>query len=234
VRPPDAQKNGLKPWLKKQWVIPPEADADFVCALEDVLEVYHRDFDPARPVLCLDEASKQLVAETRRPIPAAPGQPARVDYEYEPGYGQLVPGHRAVDRAAAGQGDRRRTAVDFAEFVRDIVDKWYPEAEKIVLVMDNLNTHKPASLYEAFEPAEARRLVEKLEIHYTPKHGSWLNIGWWVSGVARQRKFLTPSKLRERRTFAASVTTPYASMSSASRAMALTHHPTLRRSSSAC
>ena len=145
--------------------------------MEDVLEVYHRDFDPARPVLCLDEASKQLVAQTRVPLPAAPGQPARQDYEYERcGTANLF----LVTEPLVGQRrikvTQRRTAVDFAQFVRDIVDRWYPQADKIVLVMDNLNTHKLASLYEAFAPEEARRLVEKLEIHYTPKHGSWLNI----------------------------------------------------------
>ena len=158
-------------------MIPPQADAEFVCALEDVLEVYQRDFDPARPVLCLDEASKQLVAQTRVPLPTAPGQPARQDYEYERcGTANLF----LVTEPLVGQRrikvTQRRTAVDFAEFVRDLVDRWYPDAQKIVLVMDNLNTHKLASLYEAFAPEEARRLVEKLEIHYTPKHGSWLNM----------------------------------------------------------
>lgn len=177
MRAPDAKKNDLKPHLKRQWVIPPEADAEFVCAMEDVLEVYHRDFDPKRPVLCLDESSKQLVAQTRAPLQMAPGQSAREDYEYERrGTANLF----LVTEPLVGQRrvkvTDRRTAVDFAHFVRDIVDQWYPDAETIVLVMDNLNTHKLASLYEAFAPAEARRLVEKLEIHYTPKHGSWLNI----------------------------------------------------------
>jgi len=158
-------------------VIPPQADAEFVCAMEDVLEVYHRDFDPRRPVVCVDESSKQLVAETRVPLAAAPGQPARVDYEYER---QGTVNLFLATEPLVGQRwvtvTERRTAVDFAHFVRKIVDEWYPAAEKIVLVMDNLNTHKPASLYEAFAPAEARRLWEKLEIHYTPKHGSWLNM----------------------------------------------------------
>src|SRR5438094_366525 len=120
---------------------------------------------------------KPLVAQTRVPLPTAPGQPARQDYEYERcGTANLF----LVTEPLVGQRrikvTQRRTAVDFAEFVRDIVDRWYPDAQKIVLVMDNLNTHKLASLYEAFAPEEARRLVEKLEIHYTPKHGSWLNI----------------------------------------------------------
>jgi hypothetical protein len=177
MRAGHAQKNDLKPWLKEQWVIAPKANAEFVCAMEDVLEVYQQPYDPKRPLLCLDEASKQLVAQTRAPLPAEPGQPLREDYEYQRhGTANLF----MLFEPLAGQRQvkvtRRRTAVDFAYVVRDLVDVHYPEAERIVLVMDNLNTHKVASLYEAFEPAEARRLIEKLEIHYTPKHGSWLNM----------------------------------------------------------
>jgi hypothetical protein len=177
VRPQHAQKNELKPHLKDYWVIPPEQDAEFVCAMEDVLDVYQRDYDPQRPVVCLDETSKQLVKETRPPVPAAPGRPERIDYEYERnGTANLF----LVTEPMVGERyvtvTKRRTAVDFAEVIRDLVDKRYPEATKIVLVMDNLNTHKAASLYEAFEPTEARRLAERLEIHYTPKHGSWLNL----------------------------------------------------------
>jgi hypothetical protein len=145
--------------------------------MEDVLEVYKRPYDPQRPVVCLDETSKQLVGETRTPVPAAPGQPRRIDYEYErKGTANLF----MVFEPLAGQRrvkvTERRTALDFAEVIRELVDEQYSEAEKIVLVMDNLNTHKAASLYEAFEPAEARRLLERLEIHYTPKHGSWLDM----------------------------------------------------------
>jgi hypothetical protein len=177
MRADHAQKNDLKPWLKEQWVIPPKANAEFVCAMEDVLEVYQRPYDPKRPQVCLDEASKQLVAQTRTPLPAEPGQPLREDYEYERrGTANLF----MLFEPLAGQRQvkvtQRRTAVDFAEVLRDLVDVHYPEADRIVLVMDNLNTHKVASLYEAFEPALARRLIEKLEIHYTPKHGSWLNM----------------------------------------------------------
>jgi len=184
MRAQHAQKNDLKPHLKKQWVIPPDGDAEFVCAMEDVLEVYHRDFDPKRPVVCMDETSKQLVSETRVPVSAAPGRVERVDYEYErKGTANLF----MVTEPLAGQRrvkvTQRRTAVDFAELIREIVDEWYPAAKKIVLVMDNLNTHRPASLYEAFPPAEARRLMEKLEIHYTPKHGSWLNIAEIELGI---------------------------------------------------
>jgi DDE superfamily endonuclease len=158
-------------------VIPPAADAEFVCQMEDVLAVYQRDFDPQRPVVCLDEASKQLVAQTRAPVPAAPGQPARVDYEYErKGTVNLFLATEPLVGRRWVRVTDRRTAVDFAQTVRWLVDEQYPEADRVVLVMDNLNTHKPASLYEAFSPAEARRLVERLEIHFTPKHGSWLNI----------------------------------------------------------
>lgn len=158
-------------------MIPPHANAEFVCALEDVLEVYTRPYDPQRPQVCIDETSKQLVAETRAPLPASPGQPARVDYEYErQGTANLF----MVFEPLAGQRrvkvTERRTAVDFAHLLQEVVAVQYPQADKIVLVMDNLNTHKLASLYEAFAPAEARRLLERLEIHYTPKHGSWLNM----------------------------------------------------------
>ena len=145
--------------------------------MEDVLEGYTRPYDPARPVVCLDELSKQLVAETRTPLPAEPGQPERVDYAYERcGTANLfltcepLVGHRHA--TVTGQ----RTAVDFAAEVRDLLEVRYPQAERVVLVMDNLNTHKPAALYQAFEPAVARSLIERLEIHHTPKHGSWLNM----------------------------------------------------------
>lgn len=158
-------------------MIPPKASADFVCAMEDVLEVYSRPFDPARPVVCLDECGKQLVAETRVPLPAEPGQVERYDYEYERcGSANLFMLFEPLAGFRHVKTTDRRTAVDFAEVVRDLVDVHYPRAEKIVLTMDNLNTHKLASLYQAFPPEEARRMVERLEIHHTPKHGSWLNM----------------------------------------------------------
>jgi DDE superfamily endonuclease len=188
MRPHHAKKNELKPHLKDYWVIPPEQDAEFVCAMEDVLEVYQRNYDPKRPVVCLDETSKQLVAETRQPVPAAPGRPERIDYEYERnGTANLF----MVTEPLVGQRyvtvTERRTAVDFAMVIRDLVDCTYADAEKIVLVMDNLNTHKLASLYEAFTPAEARGLAERLEIHYTPKHGSWLNIAEIELGILNRQ-----------------------------------------------
>ena len=144
--------------------------------MEDVLEVHARPYDSRRPVVGLDEQSVQLRKEVRTPVPAAPGRPARVDYEYErAGTANLF----MVCEPLAGTREvtvtERRTKLDFAEVVRRLVDR-YPDADKVILVMDNLNTHKLGSLYEAFEPAEARRLVEKLEVHCTPKHGSWLNM----------------------------------------------------------
>jgi transposase len=158
-------------------VIPPQANAEFVCAMEGVLAVYTRPYDPARPVVCPDELSKRLVAETRIPLPVEPGQPERVDHEYERrGTANLflsrepLAGHRHVTVT------EQRAAVDFAEEVRDLLEVRYPRAEKVVLVMDNLNTHKPAALYQAFEPKVARSLIDRLEIHHTPKHGSWLNM----------------------------------------------------------
>jgi len=158
-------------------VIPPQQNAEFVAAMEDVLEVYRRPYDPQRPVVCLDEQSKQLVKETRQPIAAKPGRNQREDYEYERnGTANLFMRFEPLAGRRRVKVTDRRTKIDFAQVIRELVDEDYPDAELIVLVMDNLNTHKIASLYEAFEPSEARRLVEKLEIHYTPKHGSWLNM----------------------------------------------------------
>lgn len=156
--------------------------------MEDVLEVYTRPYDPKRPQVCLDEASKQLVAETRVPLPVAPGQVAREDYEYERrGTANLFMLFEPLAGRRRVKVTQRRTAADFAAVIKELIDEDYPEAEKIVLVMDNLNTHKPASLYEVFEPAEARRLLDKLEIHYTPKHGSWLNMAETeLSALGRQ------------------------------------------------
>ena len=158
-------------------MIPPQQNAEFVAAMEDVLEVYQRPRDPQRPVVCLDEQSKQLIKETRPPIPAAPGRVERTDYEYERnGVANLFVAVEPLAGRRLVEVTERRTAVDYAQAVRDLVDVHYPHARAIVLVQDNLNTHKPASLYEAFPPEEARRIIEKLEIHYTPKHGSWLDM----------------------------------------------------------
>ena len=158
-------------------MIPPKENAAFVAAMEDVIEVYHRPRDAAKPLVCLDETSKQLVAETRTPLPVQPGQPARHDYEYERnGTANLFMLFAPLEGLRHVEVTEHRTAVDYACILKDLSDVHFPNAEKIVLVQDNLNTHVPASLYEAFEPAEARRLVERFEWHYTPKHGSWLNL----------------------------------------------------------
>jgi hypothetical protein len=145
--------------------------------MEDVLAVYTRPYDPRRPQICLDETSRQLLAEVTPPRPVASGQPAREDYEYQR-HGvcnvflvcEPLAGWRQVTVSA------RRTRIDWAHCVKDLLDVCYPDAEQVVLVQDNLNTHTPASLYEAFEPAEAKRLADRLELHSTPKHGSWLNM----------------------------------------------------------
>jgi hypothetical protein len=158
-------------------VIPPKADAAFVAAMEDVLDVYHRPYDERHPLVCLDEASKQLIGEVREPIPAAPGRPERFDYEYtRNGTANLFMISEPLVGWRAVKATDRRTALDFAEVVRWLVEQVHEEAEKIVLVMDDLNTHGIASLYEAFEPERARRIAERLEIHHTPVHGSWLNM----------------------------------------------------------
>jgi hypothetical protein len=145
--------------------------------MEDVLAVYTRPADPARPVVCLDETSRQLLADTRPPLPPAPGRPARQDAEYaRAGVVNLFLMSEPLAGWRAVWVSDQRTRVDWAHCVRELVDVHYPAAERIVLVLDNLNIHSPASLYEAFPPAEAKRLADKLEIHHTPRHGSWLNM----------------------------------------------------------
>ena len=165
--------------MKQQWVIPPDSSASFVANMEDVLEVYMRPHDPTRPVVCLDEASKQLIKETRVPIPEKPGQVKRFDYEYEyerNGTSNLFMLFAPLEGWRHVKVTDRHTAIDYAEILKELSDIHFPNASKIVLVQDNLNTHKQASLYEAFPPAEARRLSERFEWHYTPKHGSWLDM----------------------------------------------------------
>jgi hypothetical protein len=158
-------------------VIPPDANAAFVAGMEDVLEVYQRPRDPACPMVCVDETSKQLIAETRVPITAKPGRPARHDYEYERnGTANLFMMFAPLEGTRHVKVTDRHAAVDYARVLKELSDTHFPKAEKIVLVQDNLSTHKPASLYEAFPAPEARRLVERFEWHYTPKHGSWLNM----------------------------------------------------------
>jgi hypothetical protein len=170
------------------WCIPPEQNAEFVCAMENVLEVYHRPYDANRPVVCMDETSKQLVKETRVPRPVNPGHAERIDHEDERNgtanvflFVAPLAGWRKVNIT------ERRTRGDWAERIRELVDVHDPGVERITLVMDNLNTHHVSSPYEAFPPSEARRLMGRLEIVYTPKHGSWLNIAEIELGVLNRR-----------------------------------------------
>jgi hypothetical protein len=159
------------------WCIPPAEDCEFVAAMEDVLDVYHRPYDERYPQVCLDESSKQLVGEIRAPLPPRPGEPARYDSEYvRNGTCNLFVAFEPLAGWRHVEVTDTRTRRDWAWFVKGLVDGRYRDAEKVVLVMDNLNTHSIGSLYEAFEPAEAKRIADKLEIHYTPKHGSWLNM----------------------------------------------------------
>jgi hypothetical protein len=165
-------------------VIAPQASAGFVANMEDVLEVYQRPHDPLRPVVCLDETSKQMIKETRAPILAAPGRKARHDYEYERnGVANLFMMFAPLEGWRCVKVTDRHTAVDYAHVLKDLADIHFSDARTIVLVQDNLNTHSKASLYEAFPAAEARRLVERFEWRYTPKHGSWLNLAESELGV---------------------------------------------------
>ena len=159
------------------WCIPKEQDAEFVARMEDVIEVYQRPYDPQCPVVCMDESSKQLSIEVREPIPAGPGQIRREDSEWERNgvadvfmFVEPLAGKRQVAIT------EKRGALDWAEQVKTLLTVHYPDAPKVCLVMDNLNTHDPSSLYKAFAPEEARSLAKRLDIHYTPKHGSWLNV----------------------------------------------------------
>jgi hypothetical protein len=173
----DAQKNELKPHLVKMWCIPPKANAEFVWRMEDVLEVYKRPYDPLFPVVCMDETSKQLVGDSRPPEPLQPGKVQRQDAEYERKgtcnlfiFFEPLRGWRRV-----WVTDQRRK-VEWADCVKQMLEVHYPQARKIALVCDNLNTHTGGALYEAFPPAEAKGLCDRLDFHPTPKHGSWLNM----------------------------------------------------------
>lgn len=152
--------------------------------MEDVLELYEEMYDAKRPVICFDEKSVQLVAETRVPSAVAPGRPKRYDYEYERrGTANIFMAVEPLGAWRQASVTQRRTKLDFAAQMQQLVDVHYPEADRIRVVLDNLNTHKPGSLYEAFTPAEARRLLRRLEFHYTPKHASWLNMAEIEIGV---------------------------------------------------
>jgi transposase len=202
-------ENELKPWQKKMWCIP-KVDAEFVARMEDVLELYAEVPDERRPVVCFDETPRQLIGESRVPVAAKPGRPTRTDYEYvrngTANVFMFVDAHQPWRHAKVTD---RRAAADFAECMRDLVDQHYPEAERIRVVLDNLSTHTPAALYESLEPTEARRILRRLEFHYTPKHASWLNmveieIGVMVSQCLDRRiptkaKLISEVKAWERR-----------------------------------
>jgi len=170
--------------LLKTWGIPPKADADFVYHMEDVLQTYHRPYNPRFPVVCMDEASRQLIAEIAIPLRMQPGRAKRVDYEYERKgvctqfvLCEPLRGWRHV------KVTQRRTKRDWAWCIRELLEDYYPEAVTLHLVLDNLNTHTGAALYETFAPEHARRLLDRLEFHYTPKHASWLNMAEIEIGV---------------------------------------------------
>ena len=172
----ELKKNDLKPWLRKCWCIPTPR-AEYVWRMEDILDLYAEPYDPRRPLVCFDEQSVQLIVEKRRPLSIEPGKPERFDYEYQRNgtrnlfmFLQPLAGWRHV------KVTQRRTKIDFAYCMRDLTEIFFPQVDVIRIVQDNLNTHTPAALYEAFEPTEARRILERLEFHYTPKHGSWLNM----------------------------------------------------------
>lgn len=168
--------NALKPWQKKMWVIS-KFDAAFVARMEHILDLYAEPYAPKRPVVCIDEAFKQLVAETRTPLPPKPGVPERYDYEYRRTGTSNI--YLMFDRHLGwrhAKPTEHKGNIDFAELMRELVDVHYPEAEVIRVVLDNLNTHREAALYKAFPPAEARRILRRIEFHYTPKHASWLNM----------------------------------------------------------
>ena len=156
--------------------------------MEDVLEVYTQPYDPKRPQICMDETSKQLLSDVQEPLPMKPGHPERYDYEYErEGVANLFMFVEPLMGKRHVKVTDRRTKIDWAQAMRELSDVYYPDAEVIVVVLDNLNTHSPTSFYEAFEPEEARRLVNRFEFHYTPKHGSWLNMAEIeLSALARQ------------------------------------------------
>ena len=178
-------ENGLKPWRKNMWCIP-WVDGEYVARMEDVLDIYAEAPDPKRPVVCFDESPVQLIGEVRQPIPAEPGQLERYDYEYRRnGTVNLfvcIDVHRPWRKVKLTE---RRPAVDYAQCMRELTDVHYPDAESIRVVQDNLSIHSAGALYEAFAPAEARRILRRLEFHYTPKHASWLNMVEIEIGVLR-------------------------------------------------
>ena len=167
----------MKPWKVVGWIIPPTQNSQFVANMEQVLDVYKREYNKDFPVICMDESPKQLIKETRVPIPMKPGQQARQDFEYERcGVANIFLASEPLKGKRHVEVTDRRTKVDWAVFIKQIADEWYPRTKKITLVMDNLATHKASALYEVYPPREAKRIWDRFEFIYTPKHGSWLNM----------------------------------------------------------
>jgi transposase len=193
-------ENDLKPWRRDMWCIP-QVDGEYVARMEDVLDLYAAAADPKRPVVCFDESPVQLIGEARQPIAAEPGQPQRYDYEYRRNGTVNLFVFLDVNRPwRKVKVTQRRTAVDYAHCMRDLVDLHYPDTDTIRVVQDNLSTHSAGALYETFAPAEARRILRRLEFHYTPKHASWLNMVEIEIGVLRgqclDRRIDDPKRLR--------------------------------------
>jgi transposase len=180
-------ENELKPWRRDMWCIP-KVDGEYVARMEDVLDLYAEAPNPARPVVCFDESPHQLIGEVRDPIPAEPGHPERYDYEYRRNgtvtLFVFMDAHQPWRHVKVANS---RSAIDFADCMRDLVDLHYPHAERIRVVMDNLSTHTRGALYDAFPPEEAHRILERLEFHYTPKHASWLNMVEIEIGVLKNQ-----------------------------------------------
>lgn len=167
----------MKPWKVVGWIIPPTQNSQFVANMEQVLDVYKREYNKDFPVICMDESPKQLIKETRVPIPMKPGQQARQDFEYERcGVANIFLASEPLKGKRHVEVTDRRTKADWAVFIKQIADEWYPRTKKITLVMDNLATHKASALYEVYPPREAKRIWDRFEFIYTPKHGSWLNM----------------------------------------------------------
>lgn len=196
-------ENDLKPWRKDMWCIP-KVDGTYVARMEDVLDLYAEAPDPKRPVVCFDESPTQLIGEVRQPIPAAPGQLERSDCEYRRnGTANLFVFLDAHQPWRTVKVTDSRTARDFAACMRDLVDLHYPKAELIRVVLDNLSTHSPGALYEAFPASEAHRILRRLEFHYTPKHASWLNMVEIEIGVLRSQ--CLDRRIGERKTLEAEI-----------------------------
>lgn len=167
----------MKPWKVVSWIIPPKQNSQFVAQMEQVLDVYKRPYNKDFPLVCMDESPKQMIKETKIPIPMKPGGDRKIDFEYERcGVANIFMASEPLKGKRFVEVTERRTKIDWAIFIKKIADEWYSNAKKITLVMDNLATHKPSALYETFKPEEAKRIWDRFEFVYTPKHGSWLNM----------------------------------------------------------